>query len=86
MDKAEIRAKAERLKVLLDSRLDGTIEMSALNEVIESVLTAAYDAGWNEAVEAAAKKSYFPEAAGGVAGAIRRLRIDIGVAECTIQR
>ena len=30
----------------------------------------------NEAIEAAAKKSYFPEAASGVAGAIRRLRIE----------
>ena len=51
MDKAEIRAKAFELVTRVEAQ---SFRQISLN-IAEAALTAAYDQGWNEAVEAAAE-------------------------------
>jgi len=69
MDKAEIRAKAVEL---MATRFLQTSEM-------EAALTAAYDAGWNEAVEAALQATQQGVISHRARQAIRRLKKGQGV-------
>ena len=52
MDKAEIRAKAEILRLALPAKPKVHEQFQVL---IEAALTAAYDQGWDDGVEAAVK-------------------------------
>jgi len=70
MDKAEIRAKAEKLMGIQQISTYRHPHRFIQMDEIEAALTAAYDQGWDEGVEAA-KVAYFEE---GTVEAIRRLR------------
>jgi len=60
MDKAEIRAIAEKALQGVDNVLHRSHGMSRVNS-IEAALTAAYDQGWDEGVEAAAEAVRGPD-------------------------
>jgi len=78
MDKAEIRAKDfgdEAEKLVYALHREGNKEY---RDIAKAALTAAYDAGWNEAVEAARQIAH-DEGDYVSSGLIRRLRIEKGL-------